>query len=168
MKMRGQGGFSLVELLIGLALTALLLQALFPLLSTSLLSGRSSVARTVVHQSARMAVEAITRDLRLASSIASPTDGATAAGIRFQRPNAQGKLETLNFQLGLSSGNYPQTLYRAISPGQPTPLTQNVVSELSFTFHAPRLVEIVLTLTDPDTGVADTMEVTVTGANLPD
>jgi prepilin-type N-terminal cleavage/methylation domain-containing protein len=168
MKKSGQGGFSLVELLVGLALTAVLFQALFSLLSTSLLSCRSSVSRTVVHQSARMAMEAMSRDLRFASSVSSPTDGKTASSIRFQRPGVGGKMETLTFQLGLPSGTYRQTIYRIIAPGQPTPLTQNAVSELRFAFHAPRLVGIVLTVTDPETGVVDTMETTVTCVNLSD
>ena len=168
MKKSGQDGFTLVELLIGLALTTLLLQALFPLLSTSLLSSRSSVSRTVVHQTARMAVEAMTRDLRFASSVSSPTVGTTTSSIHFQRPGAGGKLETLIFQLGLPQGTYHQTLYRIIAPGQSTPLTQNVVSDLRFEFYEPRMVGIVLTVTDPDTGVADTMETTVTCANLSD
>ena len=56
-------GFSLLELLIGLALTVLLLQGMFSLLSTSVLSWRASVARTEVHQSVRLAVEAMAREV---------------------------------------------------------------------------------------------------------
>lgn len=168
MKLSGKGGFSLVELLLGLALTAMLLQALFPLLSTSLLSSRSSISRTVVHQSARMAMEAMTRDLRFAASISSPSDGVPSQSIRFKRPGSGKTLESVSFQLGLSQGSNQQTLYRINEWGQPTPLTQNMVSGITFTFHAPRQVGILLTVTDTDTGASDTMENTITCANMPD
>ena len=168
MKKIGRGGFSLVELLVGLALTVLILQALFPLLSTSLLSGRLTVARTVAHQAARMAVEAMLRDLRFAAAVIVPTMGNTAPSIQFKRPNSAGELETLTFQLGLSQGGNCKTLYRSNAAGQSMPLTQDSVSALRFEFQPPRLVVITLTVTDPDTGVADTIETTVTCINLPD
>ena len=80
MKRRLQGGFSLVEMLIGLMLTALILQAIPPLLSTAFVSWRQSVARTATHQSGRMAMEAMTRELRLASQIVSPLPGQARPG----------------------------------------------------------------------------------------
>jgi len=106
MKRRRQAGFSLVELLIGLMLTALILQAIPPLLSTAFVSWRQSVARTATHQSAR--------------------------------------------------------------GGQPTPLTQDMVSELRFCYKPPHLLVIDLTLTDRETGVSDSLSSAVTCLNLPD
>ena len=168
MKRAGQGGFLLVELLIGLALTALLLQALFPLLYTSFLSWNTSVARMTAHQSARMALEGMTRELRMATAVLSPSPGGNAAGIQFTLLDNNGKTQTLIFQRGLSSGGNSQTLYRINSPGQPTPLTENVVSDIAFRFQAPRLVLISLTVTDTTTRLSDTVETGIVCTNIPD
>ncbi len=168
MKKPLRGGFTLIEVLIGLMLTALLFQGLFLLLSTSLMSWQTSVARTVVHQSARMSMEAMTRELRFASSIASPLPGQEASSIRFTRVDSAGNPQTLIFQLGLSSGRNTQTLYRVHTPGQPAPLTQNVVSSLSFRFQPPRLITISLTQTDPQTKISDTVQTSIACLNIPD
>jgi type II secretory pathway pseudopilin PulG len=168
MKRARQGGFLLVELLIGLALTALLLQALFPLLFTSILSWNSSVARMSAHQSARMALEGMTRELRVATAVLSPLPGGRAAGIRFTLIDHNGKVQTLIFQRGLPSGGNAQTLYRINSPGQPTPLTEDVVSDIAFYFQPPRLVRISLTVTDAKTNSSDTVETGIICTNIPD
>ena len=125
MRRPAQGGFLLVEMLIGLMLTALLLQALFPLLHTSFLSWNVSVSRMVTHQTARTALAAMTRELRFASAVTSPSSGGSAAGIAFILRDANGKAQTLSFQRGLPAGGNSQTLYRITSPGQPVPLTEN-------------------------------------------
>ena len=104
MKRREQAGFSLVELLIGLMLTALILQAIPPLLSTSFLSWRQSVARTATHQSARMAMEAMTRELRLASEVVSPLPGQAAASVSVDAPDETGRTTRLTFRLGTNHG----------------------------------------------------------------
>lgn len=168
MKTRQQGGFSLVELLIGLMLTALLLQSLPPLLSSAFASWRQSVSRTVTHQSARMAMEAMIRELRLASEILSPLPRQTATVVRVDMLDEAGKTSRLIFQLGTTFGANPQTLYRISAGGQPTPLTENTVTALRFEFQPPRLLVIELTLTDPQTGVSDRLTSAVTCLNVPD
>lgn len=168
MRRPAQGGFLLVEMLIGLMLTALLLQALFPLLHTSFLSWNVSVSRMVTHQTARTALAAMTRELRFASAVTAPSPGASAAGIAFILRDANGKAQALNFQRGLPAGGNSQTLYRITSPGQPVPLTENVVSGLTFQFQPPRLVVVSLTVTDAKTKISDTVQTGITCVNIPD
>ena len=168
MRNKNHGGFTLIELLIGLMLTALLLQGLFFLLSVSLKSWQTTTARIQIHQTARMAMEAMTRELRLASVITVPLPGQSLAGIRFLRPDSAGTSQSLVFQTGTPLGGNPHTLYRIASSGQPTPLTENTVTQLEFAFEPPRMVVIRLTLTDPQTGVADSLDTAVTCINVPD
>ena len=137
MKRREQAGFSLVELLIGLMLTALILQAIPPLLSTSFLSWRQSVARTATHQSARMAMEAMTRELRLASEVVSPLPGQAAASVSVDAPDETGRTTRLTFRLGTNHGANRRTLYRISGGGQPTPLTEDTVSEQARLVRTP-------------------------------
>ena len=79
MKRRPQGGFMLVEALVWLMLTALLLQAVFPMLAVSFLSWETSAAQMETHQTARMAMETMTRELRYASAISRPLPEQYAA-----------------------------------------------------------------------------------------
>lgn len=168
MKISRRGGFTLAEVLIGLMLTALLMQALFSLLFTAVSSWETSVSRMVTHQTARMAMEAMTRDLRFASAIAAPLPEQPAPGIRFTKMDSAGKTQTLIFQQGQTSGKNGRTLYRISPPGEPAPLTQDVVSELVFQFQPPRLVVVSLTVTDPHTQVSDTVQTGITCVNMPD
>ena len=166
--MRGrsrQAGFSLPEILIGLALAGLLMQAMVPALSVSLMSWRTSVARTEAHQSARMALEAMERDLRYAAVIAWPPPGGVDSRVSIRTVGVDGKLVAIGFQRGLSSGQNRDTLYRTYAQGQPVPLTQNAVSELRFECPSPRLIRITLTLSDRQTGVADTATTAITCVN---
>ena len=163
---QGCAGFSLVELLIGLALTALLLQALYPVLSVSLLSWRTTAARTEVHQSARLALEAMTRDLRLASIVAWPPPGGSDSRVSIRTMDTNGKQVAIGFQQGLPDGGNSRTLYRTYAQGRPSPLTRDVVSTLRFEYSEPRLVKIALTLTDPQTGVQDSATTAVTCVNV--
>ncbi len=168
MKRDLESGFSLVEVLIGLMLTALLLQCIPPLLSTSFSSWNHSVSRTVTHQTARMALEAMTRELRLASAILSPQPGQPAAAVQVETVDAAGKSTRLTFRLGTNLGANQRTLYRISSGGQPTPLTQDTVTGLQFEFQQPRLLVVSLTLTDPLTGISDSISGAVTCLNVPD
>ena len=168
MKRASGSGFSLVEVLIGLMLTALLLQCIPSLLSTSFSSWRHSVSRTVTHQTARMALEAMTRELRFAAAILSPQPGQTATAVQVETVDAAGKSARLTFRLGTNLGANQRTLYRISSGGQPTPLTQDTVTGLQFEFLQPRLLLISLTLTDRETGASDSINSAITCLNVPD
>lgn len=64
-----QLGFTLAELTVALALTAILLAALLSLLSTSLNSWQAGSTRTELQQTARYAVDMMVRELQYANSI---------------------------------------------------------------------------------------------------
>ena len=163
-----RSGFILIDVLLGLLLTALLMQALLPLLSTALLSWKTSVGRMEVHQVARMSTEAMMRDIRFATAIICPKKDQVKPMITFQKRDSSGTLETLTFRQGSPSGLNPHTLYRIHSPGTPNPLTQNVVSDLRFEYLPPRLILISMTVTDPATQMAETVETSIHCDNLPD
>jgi len=59
-----QQGFTLVELMIGLALTVILLSGIFGLLDSSLRSWRFGSGRTEVQQTARYAMDTMVRELK--------------------------------------------------------------------------------------------------------
>ena len=168
MRRSRRSGFVLAEILVGIGLTALLLQALFPMLSTSLLVWKSSVARMTAHQTARMAMESMIRELSLASDLTWPPPGQPASGVRFQLRETSGRTENLSFRLGTLYGQNMKTLYRVPGSGQPSPLTQNVVDVLQFRFEPPRRLWISLTVTDPERRVTATVETGVTCRNVPD
>lgn len=163
-----RSGFVLAEVLVGIGLTALLLQALFPMLSTSLLAWKSSVARITAHQTARMAMESMIRELSLASAITWPRSGQPDSSVRFQLRATPDQTENLIFRLGTSAGLNAKTLYRVPGSGQPSPLTQNVVDALQFRFEPPRRLWISLTVTDPERRVTATLETGITCRNMPD
>ena len=163
-----RSGFVLTEVLVGIGLTALLLQALFPMLATSLLAWKSSVARMTAHQTARMAMESMIRELSLASALTWPPPGQPSSSVRFQLREISGQTESLSLRLGTPSGLNAKTLYRVPGSGQPSPLTQNVVDALQFRFEPPRRVWISLTVTDPERRVTATVETGVTCRNAPD
>ena len=165
---RPRSGVALVEILLGLGLTTLLLQALFPLLATSLLAWNTAVARLTAHQTARMAMESMTRELRLASAVSWPPPGQADSRIQFQVRQASGQVDRLTFQLGSSTGQNGRTLYRVPASGQPSPLTQDMVDSLVFLFQPPGRIRISLTVIDPTARVAAVAETSVTCLNLPD
>ena len=168
MKRRPQGGFMLVEALVWLMLTALLLQAIFPMLAVSFLSWETSVAQMETHQTARMAMETMTRELRYASAISRPLPEQYAADLHFTKLDSSGILQNLIFKQGSSPGKNVHTLYRINTRGEPSPITQNVVSDLYFLFSPPRRVFVSLTVTDPKTQVSDTVQTSITCVNVPD
>ena len=165
---RRRTGFVLLEVLVGLGLTTLLLQALFPLLASSLLAWQTMVARLAVHQTARMAMASMARELRLASAVSWPPPGQADSKIQFQVRQATGQVDRLTFQLGAAGGVNGKTLYRVPASGQPSPLTQDVVDSLRFQFQPPGRIWISLTVTDPTARVAAVAETSVTCLNLPD
>lgn len=157
-----------MEVLVGIGLTALLLQALFPILATSLLAWKVSVARMTAHQTARMAMESMIRELSQASAISWPPPGQTSSSVRFQLRDSSDHTENLSFRLGTPSGLNAKTLYRVPGSGQPSPLTQNTVDDLQVRFESPRRLWISLTVTDPERRITATVETGVTCRNAPD
>ena len=168
MRRTRRSGFVLMEVLVGIGLTALLLQALFPMLATSLLAWKVSVARMTAHQTARMAMESMIRELNQASAITWPPPGQISSSVRFQLRESSDQTENLSFRLGTPSGLNAKTLYRVPGSGQPSPLTQNTVDDLQVRFESPRRLWISLTVTDPERRITATVETGVTCRNAPD
>lgn len=69
-KKNRQTGFTLVELVIAMALTVLLLTGLFTMLSTSLRIWTLGGSKTEIQQTARYGIDMLTRDLQFATQIA--------------------------------------------------------------------------------------------------
>lgn len=63
-----QKGMTLIELVLGLMLTAMLLSGIFGLLSTSLSSWQAGSSRSELQQTARFAIDSMVRDLRYGDS----------------------------------------------------------------------------------------------------
>lgn len=67
-----ENGFTLIELVISIGLTVLLLTCLFNLLSTSVQAWSVGSSKTELQQTARYAIDALTRDLQFATDIQIP------------------------------------------------------------------------------------------------
>lgn len=165
MKRKNQAGFSLLELLVGVLLTSMLLQGIFTLLNTSFWGWNVLTARVYIHQTARAAMAAMVREMRPAYGIVSPLSGGSGNEIKLVHKDAAGNLQILTFRTGTSWGGNPRTLYRTVAAGQPTPLTENCVSELLFMVESARLVRIRLTVADERTRLSDTLEMAVVCRN---
>jgi hypothetical protein len=98
----------------------------------------------------------------------SPLPEQHAADLHFTKIDSSGISQNLIFQQGSSPGKNVHTLYRINTRGEPSPITQNVVSELYFLFSPPRRVFVSLTVTDPITQVSDTVQTSITCVNVPD
>ncbi|HHV87241.1 MAG TPA: hypothetical protein GXX42_15770, partial [Petrimonas sp.] len=112
-KMRGrrfnEGGFTYVELIVGLALAVVVLSAVANLLSGLLLSARAGTDHIELHQATRTAVDTMVRELRYAKQIIYPDAATTGVVDHITFINADG--ETVTFGLGTTAGANLHTLY---------------------------------------------------------
>lgn len=69
-----QNGFTLVELVIAMALTVILLSAVVSLLATSLKAWQTDSRKVEIQQTARIGLDAISRELKYAQSITLDAD----------------------------------------------------------------------------------------------
>lgn len=146
--LRNQSGFTLIELLLGLALTSILLAALLNLFFTSLSAWLSGRDRLEAQQTARIAMDAMAREIRTdALRIAVPAGDGTSEtlAIIVENKDVPGKLDTIVFQ------RTTNTLYRKLNRWdgvqQSFPITEATVTELAFKVTQPRLVEVSLEVT---------------------
>lgn len=155
-----QQGFTLLELVIGITLTLLLLSGLASLFSTSVIIWNTEKSRIDLQQTARIAVDAVMREIRYAQDIRMNH----SQSLTITKPN--GEMNT--FQLG--GGLYENTLYiiidktKAIPAGgiSANPLTENVVTNLVFTPYPQKsdvqAVGITLEVTNNNTGQKQTIQ----------
>ncbi len=142
---RQQTGFTLVELLVGMALTTLLMGALFSFLFVSLKSWQFGSSQSTVQQTARISLDSMVRELRYAKAISVPTTSGTVNTITFT--NGRNPPDVVTYRLSTSSGANPRTLYRSVN-GVDNPLSENTVTALTFTVTQPRIIAISITVTD--------------------
>ncbi|MCX7780943.1 MAG: hypothetical protein N2491_08505 [Negativicutes bacterium] len=121
------GGFTYIELLISMTIALLLFAGVFGLLSTSLLSWRTGSSRIEAQQTARAALEAMTREIRYDARDIITANGNSST-LRYH--NSIG--ETIEFY---REGN---VLYRRVTSvsglvNSPNPITEGTVSFLNFT-----------------------------------
>lgn len=149
-----EGGFTHIELIIGMTVTVLLLSGMFHLFSTSLSIWTVEKSRTSMQQVARMAVDKVVREIRYAQEISL----TTTQGLRITK--VSGEINT--FQLG--GGQHGSTLYMTIDKTRTlpaggistNPITENIVTSLLFTPYPEsaniQAMGITLEVTDPNTG----------------
>ncbi len=170
---RGSGGFTLVELVIGLALTAILLSALCNAFVVWGQGWKKSSARINLQQNARIAMDAMVRELRYtAGKVIMPAEGATPVNIIEFRNT--GDYKTLKFFVS-SPSDYPGvlTLYRYAkddrSPSfgidQLTEPSQVYVKTLSFERKNANTVEIRLMLSDRLYNLDEEIQTTIVCSN---
>jgi len=156
-----QSGFTLVELLIGIAVTSLLMTAMLSFLFVSLKAWNFGSTQSMLQQSARISLDTMIRELRYAKAIQSPSGNGTVEKITF----LNFRNEVITYSCGTTAGANPQTLYRRVNSTD-NPLTENIVTTVLFTVARPRTVSIMITLTDPNSGQTETLQTAVTCLNV--
>jgi len=149
-----QQGFTLVELMIGIALTLLILTSVLKILASHLTIWTLEKNQTHLQQTARIAVDKIMEDIRYAQEV--HLNGSSSLTIT----KLNGELTT--FQLG--TGLHDRTLYMIVDKRNAlpvggmsrNPITENLVTSLLFvpyslTTHIEAMA-ITIEVTDQATG----------------
>lgn len=166
-------GFTLVESIIAIALTVVLLSSLCSAFLVWGQGWQKSSARITLQQNARIAMDAMVRELRYtAGNIVTPaTSAAPANTLEFRNT---GDYKTLKFYTA-SPAAYPgvATLYRYVkddrspAPGvdQLTEPSQVYIKSLSFDRKNVNTVEIRLVLSDRYYNFEEEIQTTIVGLN---
>lgn len=147
----GNAGFILVELVIGITIITILMSALFGLLSVSLISSRIGTAKVEAQETARIAVDAMVREIRNdALDITVPATNTTSSILSILVADDQDstKRNTVTFYAA------SKTLYRKIDKWNGNsgtfPVTEGTVTNLLFEVEHPRIVKISLAVKTAD------------------
>lgn len=161
----GNSGFTLIELLIGMLLVVILMSAVFGLLSVSLTSSRIGTAKVEAQETARTAIDAMVREIRMeALDITIPATDTTSntLSIRVADKVDTTRQNTVTFYLASN------VLYRKLDKWDGTsgtfPMTEGTVTALSFEVTHPRSVKISLTVKTPNAS-AFSLVTSVVGMN---
>ncbi|MPM29713.1 hypothetical protein SDC9_76253 [bioreactor metagenome] len=156
-----QNGFTLIELVIAMALTVLLLTGLFTLLSTSLKAWSIGLSKTDIQYTARFSTDMLTRDLQFATQII--VKNPKSLDLYTNKYSITNQKITYSLDNGI--------LYKDVNDGSPRqPLTGGnnspVRCDLSFedltpAGYATKTVGITLTATDTATKKNFTIETAV-------
>jgi len=152
-----QKGFTLTELVIGMAIISLILAGVFQLLSVSVRSYQLSQNRTYEIQQARNAFNQIASDLASAQNITYPS---IPAGITVQYDVLSSAGTPTTYQLSLSGANRQLTLVRTnitANPDISVNLIANIVNSFTVTTDPTdkRLTTITMGLNNPQTNPAN-------------
>lgn len=162
----GNAGFTLIELVIGMTIAVMLMSAVFGILSVSLTSSRTGKAKVEAQETARTALDAMVREIRIdALDITVPAADAVGSGtlaIRVADTIVANQQNTITFY------TVSNVLYRKLDKWDGTstafPITEGTVTALSFDVKHPRTVGIALTVTVPNSPPFR-LETTVAGMN---
>lgn len=145
-------GMTLIELVIGMAVTTLLMAAMVSNLLTAFHAWQAGKTRSEVEQSARYAAESIIREIRYANKI--HLNSKSSITITKNNPSTGKVAETITFRYGSSESKmiYKVTDKSASGGGSGTnPLTPAVIKNLEFEY-APtaerNIVTIIIQATD--------------------
>lgn len=136
-------GFMLLELLIGMAITVMLVTVVAGLLTVSVTSSCVGSAKIEAQETARVAIDAIAREIR---TKALAITSSTADTISIQVPDTQvsSRINTITFHRANN------TLYRRQvkwdGSTQNFPITENTVTALAFEVNPLRTIKIALTV----------------------
>lgn len=138
-RVRNKKGFTLVELLAGMVIMALVMAGVFSIFNSSLKAFQYSQKRMYEVEQARKALLTLTDDLRKATLIT--VDGSDQVTYAYEDPANPGT--DLTFTVAVIGG--------ALLKGS-QPLTANIVKSVSFIRDAGdgRILTITLTLNDPE------------------
>ncbi len=106
-----QAGFTLIEAMIWLTVTGLILAALVPLFSASIVSWHKSSNQSEVQQTARLAIDSMVRDLKFSRDIVKKND------------NELSFIDSQGRQSGYRLNTNIHILYNLLSNDNPQPVT---------------------------------------------
>lgn len=164
-----QSGITLVELIIGMALTVLLITAVVSLLSTSLQAWQTGSRKTEVQQTARFALDSVARELRYATGVVIDEN---KHGVTFKKNDTAASEDTI--YISCSSNGVLRRENKSEGGGaQPITGENNVKVAVAFELDASdnRTVRILLTATDTYTDKLPrqsiTLKTSVISLNVP-
>ncbi|WP_378956352.1 type II secretion system protein J [Pelosinus sp. sgz500959] len=132
-------GFTLVELVIGIAIMTITLAGLFNVLSVAIKSYQFSQKQVYEFQQSRLAINTVIDDLRNATEVTSPEKGVSQSSINY-------KINTIDYTIQIGSGQDAGKLMKGT-----TAITPNVVKTVSFTRDATdgRILKVTVILHSP-------------------
>lgn len=139
-----QNGFTLIELLIAMTAIVLLLAALSGVLSTSLRAWQIDSRKIEAQQTARSAIDAITRDVRYAKKIEVDSNGQ---GIMVTQSNSAGTLNSIHLYCTAAGVLYRRNVTTEIIP-QPVTGGDSVKVAIVFTQDNKRTLTVDLDAVD--------------------
>jgi len=137
--LKNKQGFTLVELMVGMAIMTLIMAGVFGVLRASINSYQFSQKRVYEAQQSRIAINAVIDDLRNATAITAPVKGGTQNSITYTN--------SIDYTIKVGTGLNANKLMKGA-----TPVTSNIVKTISFARDGTdgRIIKVTITLSSPD------------------